>query len=875
MRRTTTTACRAVATLATASAMGAQASTPVAMAQGAGAVDAIDADAGAADALWADVLAARDAEMVARDRLIVTQGDLAEARAGLADARAEMAGLEGRRESAVESIDTALGFLADPDETSTAYLDSVMGVVDALDEVTAARSGRDEAAAAYAEARQSLADANAALAGFDAQGGLAAAEEALAAATREADAAQGEVDAAQAEVEAAIARIADAGDGQATEQASALAKAIADGDAARAAHSQAESDVAEARARVEADEAAAAKGASAEGAAGAIGGPAERKATRARGTYLRGIDISSYQDDIDLSAVDVDFAIVKVLEGPGPGGEWYADDFEPLADAALSTGKRLGLYYFYTTNATPEEQAERFVEACGDYVDDAALFLDWESRTYSGGGASAVAEADPSVAKRWLDRVRELTGKRPMVYMSRAVPDMHDWEEVAASYDLWVAVYESFDSQDGFRDDVLEPWDTPVGAWSAGPTIWQWSSTTYLPGYGSRLDVDVFYGDLADWDAATGRDMERVLAADRAALADAEAAEADAAGALADAEAAVAQLREQARGSADAVSALVGEWEARQAELDGATGRLSGATAARDEAQGALDALAAERSALEAAVEGATDAEAEAREAVDQADARLDAANASLGSSRRHKDIMASVAALAKGGGLSDGLFADGAEMPSVAGPGEDEGADDGDGGDDGGADGGWSFRGFVDGLLGASSATVALADEAAPAGTGTGEPARLPTTEEALADPRILSALAEVARDGTVADALLEICDEAEAVTALDAEIAALDGDIGRREESVAQLEKRERDGMDAVAEARGRVLEAQEAFVDSPLSGGVLSAPEGYAERAAGRAAGDGGAPHAGVAAAVGGVVSVAVVAGALSVVARRRRM
>ena len=92
---------------------------------------------------------------------------------------------------------------------------------------------------------------------------------------------------------------------------------------------------------------------------------------------INGIDISSWQRDINLSAVKADFIIVKATEGIG-----YVDkSCDMLFQKALSLGKKLGFYHFArpTANNDPIREADFFYENCKGYFGKAIPILDWEA----------------------------------------------------------------------------------------------------------------------------------------------------------------------------------------------------------------------------------------------------------------------------------------------------------------------------------------------------------------------------------------------------------------------------------------------------------------------------------------------------------------
>lgn len=202
---------------------------------------------------------------------------------------------------------------------------------------------------------------------------------------------------------------------------------------------------------------------------------------------LNGIDISGWQDDLVVSNMATcDFVIVKAT-----GGRGYANGcFRGHADATLAAGKLLDCYHYARDRGyegTAEQEADWFVAAFGPYIGRAIPFLDWEADAVSLGVAWA---------KAWLDRVRARTGVTPGIYASKSVLFSYDWSSVARTYPLWVAQYPNYD-ETGFKGKPwTDGWD--FGAWDA-PLLFQYTSSGRIPGYGGRLDLDLFYGDAGDW----------------------------------------------------------------------------------------------------------------------------------------------------------------------------------------------------------------------------------------------------------------------------------------------------------------------------------------------------------------------------------------
>lgn len=193
---------------------------------------------------------------------------------------------------------------------------------------------------------------------------------------------------------------------------------------------------------------------------------------------MQGIDISSYQAGIDLTRVPCDFIIVKATQGAG----YMNPDCVRAVEQALAAGKLVGVYHYIDGSGVGE--ADFFVDQIAGWVDRALVCLDWEPGSNSRWG-------DLGYLGAVIDRVRERTGRPPVVYASAAA---FPWD-VCASRDCgtWVAQYASMD-QTGYQD---HPWGE--GAYQCD--IRQYSATGRLPGWAGDLDLDIFYGNRTLWDA--------------------------------------------------------------------------------------------------------------------------------------------------------------------------------------------------------------------------------------------------------------------------------------------------------------------------------------------------------------------------------------
>lgn len=205
---------------------------------------------------------------------------------------------------------------------------------------------------------------------------------------------------------------------------------------------------------------------------------------------MNGIDISMWQNGIDLSAVKADFVIVKATEGIG-----YVDKTcDKFFQKALSLGKKIGFYHFARPRNDAVREAQYFYNNTKNYFGEAIPILDWEAENKS----------DVAWAKRWLDEVYRLSGVNPVIYMSESVANAYNWSSVAnADYGLWVAKYR--DNNPDYNYNMANAGSRPKVKWWKFYCMWQWTSTGRLSGYNGNLDCNVFYGDQSTWDAYVGK----------------------------------------------------------------------------------------------------------------------------------------------------------------------------------------------------------------------------------------------------------------------------------------------------------------------------------------------------------------------------------
>lgn len=206
---------------------------------------------------------------------------------------------------------------------------------------------------------------------------------------------------------------------------------------------------------------------------------------------MDGIDISNHQRGINVDQVaGLDFVIIKATEGR----TYRNPDMSRTYRDARADGLKTGLYH-YASGGNAVAEAEHFVNTVGDRVGENILVLDYEGTAVNNGVGWAMD---------FMDAVYNMTGVKPVIYMSRSVISRYDWTPaVNAGYKLWVAAYyRGYTPIYGFVNDP--PIYGSLGEYANDTVMYQYTSTGRLSGWGGNLDLDVFYGDASDWDALAG-----------------------------------------------------------------------------------------------------------------------------------------------------------------------------------------------------------------------------------------------------------------------------------------------------------------------------------------------------------------------------------
>lgn len=189
-------------------------------------------------------------------------------------------------------------------------------------------------------------------------------------------------------------------------------------------------------------------------------------------TIYQGIDVSSYQGNIDFASVKdsgIDIVYIKSSEGRS-----YIDPyFEINYQNAKANGLKVGFYHYVTARTTEQarEQANFFASVISGKQPDCRLAMDFES--FGNLSNNQINE----ISRVFLETLQSATNKEVLIY-SNSYTARTILSQDLAIYPLWVANYGV--SEPGGNDK----WDFWVG--------WQYTSTGRVSGILGNVDRDQF-----------------------------------------------------------------------------------------------------------------------------------------------------------------------------------------------------------------------------------------------------------------------------------------------------------------------------------------------------------------------------------------------
>jgi lysozyme len=196
--------------------------------------------------------------------------------------------------------------------------------------------------------------------------------------------------------------------------------------------------------------------------------------------FVRGIDVSHHQGQIDWSAVkgaDVRFSYIKATEGAGFKDSNFADNWR----GCEANGIVRGAYHFFTFETAGKLQADNFISQVPAAADALPPAIDLEFSGYNKVRRPLPSDFQRELSVFW-DALERHYGKMPVVYTTT------DFQE---QYLGRMPIERLL-----IREVILrprQPW-----------TFWQFSSRGRVSGISTYVDWNVFNGTLPQFEALKG-----------------------------------------------------------------------------------------------------------------------------------------------------------------------------------------------------------------------------------------------------------------------------------------------------------------------------------------------------------------------------------
>lgn len=193
-------------------------------------------------------------------------------------------------------------------------------------------------------------------------------------------------------------------------------------------------------------------------------------------TTLKGCDISEHQGRVNLKALkrDLDFVIARSSWGMQTKDKQFDRNQRGLRNNSIP---RWFYHYAYPNHNRPDAEADHFVATVGTLQQGESLVLDMEEA-----GNHIV-----NWSMKFLQRVENKTGVKPLIYMNSNFLNTYDWTPVVNNGNgLWLA---------NFGRNTGRPGKEPKSGQWEFYAIWQYTSKGKAAGI-SPLDLNIFYGDV-------------------------------------------------------------------------------------------------------------------------------------------------------------------------------------------------------------------------------------------------------------------------------------------------------------------------------------------------------------------------------------------
>lgn len=199
----------------------------------------------------------------------------------------------------------------------------------------------------------------------------------------------------------------------------------------------------------------------------------------------RFIDISRWQGIIDWPTVkkNISGAMIKIA---GSDDGFYVDGMaQRNVIEARAAGVPFGVYIYLGGVYAPSEEVQHIVNAVnqlGGLKPGEPLALDWEERRAGHDEVGYMVGIVEGLSRRGFNP--------PIIYMNLNYVRTQNWKPlVDRNCSLWVAAW-------GNNNDVPEPHEVPPSEEWPFWLLWQFSSTTSVPGIRGRVDQNCLNGTI-------------------------------------------------------------------------------------------------------------------------------------------------------------------------------------------------------------------------------------------------------------------------------------------------------------------------------------------------------------------------------------------
>lgn len=204
------------------------------------------------------------------------------------------------------------------------------------------------------------------------------------------------------------------------------------------------------------------------------------------GPCERGIDVSSYQGQVDWQAVKdagFTFVIIRVAgRGYGSAGSLYDDVLaRQNYDGAKAVGMKVGAYFFSQAISPAEavEEAEYLLEKTADWELDLPLVYDWEYISETARTANVHPRTLTDCTLAFCRRIQE-GGREAMVYFNTDQSMDKFYIEEVTDYPFWLAMY---------SDWMTYPYKIHM---------WQYTNAGQVPGIEGNVDINLAFSYEAE-----------------------------------------------------------------------------------------------------------------------------------------------------------------------------------------------------------------------------------------------------------------------------------------------------------------------------------------------------------------------------------------